>query len=265
MDVIELFKDSLVYPTKDFNKLLMFGVLFIVMGILTIFEAFGIALSQYIGADILAVISWILRILITLIVFGYTLNITGKTINNVEGDIPELNLVKNFIDGVKVLILDIVYFIIPFIVVLIIAFATGVFGNFYNLMTYTASGAASIPQALIASLGVSFLTIIIVGGIFFIIFALLFTIARAVLAETESLTAAIDMVAVFKKIGEIGWGNYILWIIIFIIVSIVLALITAIVTAIPFIGIIIALLVINSFVEMFSARAVGLLYNESKE
>jgi len=266
MDIVELFKNSLIYPTKDWNKFLIFGVIILILSILSILGAFGLVLHQYIAVDILAVISFILSIVLILIIFGYALSITRETINNEDGDMPELDLLTNIIDGIKVFILHIVYYIIPTIIALIVAFATGAFNNLYQLMLLSiASGSSTIPQDLLLSLGFSVITIFFVAGIFFLIFSVLLLVARAVLAETGSLMAAINMVEVFKKISEIGWGTYIIWLIVYVILIFVIGIITGIFNAIPFVGIIIVLLFFKPYTEIFAARTLGLIYNESKE
>jgi len=266
MDIVELFKNSLFYPTQDLGKVVLFGVLFVVMSILAILEAFGLGLRDYLGATVVTIISSILFIIITLIILGYSLNITRKTIKNVDGEIPELDLLKNFIDGIKVAILTIVYYIIPVLVLLVVGFLTGAFVNVLQLVSYAATGGAgAIPQTLLSNLGASFLITFLIAGIFFIIFELLLTIARAVLAETESLAAAINIPAVFEKIGEIGWGNYIVWIVVFLILVLILGFISGFIGVIPFIGLIIVSLVVKPYIDMFSSRALGLIYNESKK
>lgn len=271
MDIAELFKDSLTYPTKDWNKLLIFGVLIVILSIVDILRTFGIVPIQQQpgGISILAVISVILAVALILIVFGYTLSITRKTINNVDGDVPALDLVKNVIDGIKVLILNIVYYIIPVIITFIVALATGALSYIYQMipyyMMYGSAASSAMPQELVTSASISFLLVFLVGGILFLIFGLLLLVAKAVLAETESLAKAINMVDVFKKIGEISWGNYIIWLILMLILLFVIGFFTGIISIIPFIGIIIALLIIKPYVDMFFARALGLIYNESKE
>jgi len=266
MEIVELFKDSLSYPTKQWDKLIILGVLFLIMGIFAILKAFGLILSQYVAADILLIISFIISFIISLIIYGYTLSIVRKTVNN-EGDLPEFNWGKNFVDGVKVLVLYIVYYIIPAIITLIVIYATGAFNYLYQLFAiYSLNGSLNtVPESLLTSAGVSFLTVFLIAAILFIIFSLLFLVAKAVLADTESLGAAVNMGDVFKKIGEISWGNYILWAILYAIIIIILSFIFNFISAIPIIGIIIAFLIISPYIEIFAARALGLVYNESKE
>lgn len=267
MDIIELFKDSLIYPTKEWDKLLIFGVLLIIMSIFSILEIFGIRLSSYIGGSVLTIISAILAIIISLIIYGYTLSITRKTINNVEGDVPAFDWLNNIVDGLKIVVLRIVYYIIPVIITLIVAYVSGAFNYMYQLITYylTYGSLNSASQALLSAAGVSFFTVFIVAAILFIIFSLLFLAAVAVLAETESIGAAVNMVEVFKKIGEIKWGNYIIWAILYAIILIIIGAVISFISIIPIIGIIIAILILRPYADMFAARSLGLIYNESKE
>ncbi|MCL2688055.1 MAG: DUF4013 domain-containing protein [Methanobrevibacter sp.] len=266
MDIVELFKDSLIFPTKDWNKFFILGIVILVLSIVSILGAFGLALRQYIGADIMAAISFILLFILSVIVFGYALSITRETIKNEDGDIPALDLITNIIDGIKVFVLRIVYYIIPAIVALIIAFATGAFNNLYRVLVLSfASGANPIPQDLLLSLVFSIIPVFFIGGIVLLIFSVLLLAAVAVLAETGSLMAAINMLDVFKKIGEIGWGSYIIWLIIYVILIFAIAMISAFFEAIPFVGIIIVLLFFRPYMEIFAARTLGLIYNESKK
>ncbi|MBZ9570281.1 DUF4013 domain-containing protein [Methanobrevibacter sp. TMH8] len=267
MDIVGLFKDSLIYPTKEWDKLLIFGVLIIIMSFIAILQLFGIALSDYLGAAIVAAISFILLFIISLILWGYTLSITRKSINNVDGDVPAFDWVKNFVDGLKVLVLRFIYYIIPALVTLIVAYATGAFNYIYQLaLYYVMYGPNAIPQALSSAAAFSFLMVFVIGGIFFLVFSLLFLAAVAVLAETESLGKAVNIIDVFHKIGEIGWANYIIWVVLYaIILFVVINTVIGVVSIIPYIGIIIVMLILRPYADMFAARALGLVYNESKE
>lgn len=262
MDVIELFKNALYYPTKDLNKLLILGVFFIIMGIFNILQVFGISAVNYIGADIVLIISSVLTIVIGLIINGYGLSITKETIFNSE-ELPEFNWGKNIVDGLKIVILYIVYYIIPFLITIILGYATGAFEYIYQIMSYSVMyGSAAIPQSLAYSAFGSIMGAALVGIILFIIFTLLLEIAMAKLAETDNLGAAINMKDVFNEIGNIGWGNYIIWIILLIIISIIIGFVGAFIQFIPFIGFIIVLLVFTPYIRIFSSRALGLIYNE---
>jgi hypothetical protein len=266
---MELFKNSLTYPADNWKQLLILGVLTILTTIFIVLEAvlelLGIGLNQYLSAYILSTISMIPVLVVGFIVSGYLLSVTKKTIANPEGEAPEFELVTNIIEGIKVLILEIVYYIIPLLIILLVAYFTGAFNYFYQIFTTAAATGSFDPisNTLLGAAGTSFLEVVIVGWILYLIFSILLLVARAKLAETGSLGEAINMVDVFNKIGEIGWGNFIIWLIIYAIIVYLIAAAFVVVSAfVPIIGTIIAMLVISPFVDMFAARALGLIYTE---
>lgn len=265
MEVIKLFKEALTYPTKDLNKILIFGVLFLITGIVSILQAFGVTLGNDSVSSIISIILGIISIIATLIIYGYGLDITRKTIA-LESEIPDFNWAKDIVDGIKLLIVEIVYYIIPVIITVIVAYVTGAFNYLIQIISYSMlyGSANAIPQSVLSSALTSFLIVFFVGAILFIIFTLLVVIAIGKLAETGSLGAAINMKDIFNKIGEIGWGNYIVWMVVYVVIVFVIAIVLGIIQLIPFIGIIIGLLVISPYIQMFSSRALGLIYNESK-
>ncbi|MDR0900139.1 MAG: DUF4013 domain-containing protein, partial [Methanobrevibacter sp.] len=141
------------------------------------------------------------------------------------------------------------------------------FAYFYQVFTTAAAtgSLSSLSNSLLVAAGTSFLEVAIVGTVLYVIFSILLLVARAKLAETGSLGEAINIVDVFNKIGEIGWGNFIRWLIIYaIIVCLISIVFAAVFTLVPIIGIILAMLVISPFADIFASRALGLIYNEAK-
>lgn len=102
-----------------------------------------------------------------------------------------------------------------------------------------------------------FLTIL--GVILMIVFTLLLEIATAKLAETGSITDAINFKVVVEKISSIGWGRYIVYAIIMAILGIVCFIIQLIVSMIPAVGPIVSDTIVVSFYIMFSSIALGKL------
>ena len=279
MEVIELFKDSLKYPTKDWNKVLILGILFLIVGISNILQNNSQFFNDNPVISIIILVFALISMITYFIISGYSLNITRKTIA-LEEEIPNLEWSKNIIDGLKVFVIEIVYLIIPFIITFITAYFTGALNYLIQIVSYAIihGTAATIPQSLLLNALSSFMIVILVGIILFIIFYLLSIIAVARLAENDSLVAALNMKDTFNKIGEIGWGNYIIWFILFIAICIGIAIILIIVFSILIFiigmvaGIVIASIIISMltnllfspYITMFSSRAVGLLYNESE-
>ena len=244
MEITKLFEDSLTYPTKDWNKVLKFGVLVFIMGIISILGSTGIILSSLnvgiflspiniVAASLSILITAIVLIFITLIISGYNLSVIKNTVNNIDSEIPDFDFAKNFVDGIKVAILWIVYSIIPTIIGLILAF-------------------------------ISFGLLSILSLIFWIVFGALFLIAMAILAETGSLAEALNIVNVYKKIEEIKWGDYIVWLLLGMVILMIISIVISFIMFIPLIGIIATILIFIPYANMFGARAIGLIYNESK-
>lgn len=273
MEITEIFKDSLTYPTKDWNKLLVLGVLFLIPLIIGLLIAFVTGTGDYTAIAIMGIIVFVVTFITSLIISGYSLSITNKTILNSD-EIPIFDWVKNLVDGIKVAVLSIIYYIIPAIITLIVAYATGLFEKYFEILRYSmyssvqsnlTTAASTMPTTLINELFSSLMITGIIAIILFIIFGLLLTIATAKLAETGSLKAGLMINEVFDDIGKIGWGKYIIWIILLIIISIVISFLAGLISLIPIIGSIIVALVIYPYIAMFSARALGLIFNESKD
>jgi len=275
MEITELFKDSLKYPIQDWTKLLLLGVLFLIPSILAVIPLLAIALRQTVAFWILFLIFIIVGILVLLIISGYSLKITRETILE-NNDLPSLDYVKNIIDGLKLFAVEIVYYIIPLIITIIMIYVTGLFEKFTQIMHYTlqtsllASQNATtpvIPPELIMSFAFNAFFVGIISFIIFVLATLFLMIATARLAETEKLAEAFNCKEVFGDIAKIGWGKYIAWFILLFLIIFVISMIVGALQSIPFIGFIIVLvmiLLVEPFILLFMYRATGLIYKESK-
>ncbi|MDL2247038.1 DUF4013 domain-containing protein, partial [Methanobrevibacter sp. OttesenSCG-928-K11] len=255
----DIFKESLVYPTKNWDKLLILGVLIIIANLVTVMATIGIELQSIDSMGIILGILAIVGLIISIIVGGYSFSIIKDTINNLD-TLPEFEFLTNFVDGLKVFVVSIVYYLIPTIITLIIAYLTGVFDNIVKILPYV--NGTTVPETLITNLAISSSVTFIIGIILMIIFTLLLTIAIPRMADKDSFGEAFAFKKIFNTIGDIGWGNYIVWYILLVIILMVISWITALITFIPIIGMIIALIFINPFITIFSSRALGLIYNE---
>lgn len=258
-NISEIFKNSLAYPSTDVMALLVLGVLFIISGLGTIFGGFG-----YRATGIVSSILGILSFIVSIIIFGYELSVIKEGAEK-GNTIPGIEPVKNFIDGIKYIILAIVYFIIPAIITIVLLFATGTINAVINIITfYTNYGInATIPTQYLESLFVGGTAVGIISAILFILFALLYLIGSARLAKYDSLSEGLSMGKVIGDINTIGWGSYILWYIIYIILGMILTIIAGLIVFIPFIGALIAYLIIIPFITLFASRAIGELYSNA--
>jgi len=251
MNITEIFKDSFNYATKDWVKILILG-LFVIGIVILAFLTTVTAIFREVFLSVFVVIITVLYvILVALIYNGYSLSIIKDTISGSDADLPEFDWFTNLIDGLKVLLVNIVYMIVPFIVGVVLVLIMGV--SFTQL---TSSNAAILTSSMFV--------VNIIITILAILFTLLAMIATARLAETGELSSIIEFEKIFETISNIGWGNYIVWFIIFYILIMLITFVTALINFIPLIGTIIFVLIVPGFLNIFKSRAIGLIYNESK-
>ena len=268
-DLIDLFKEALVYPTKDYKALLLFGVIFLVANLSTVFTVWGIEVN----ATVLSLIG-LVSLLLYFVTEGYIISIIRETLD-FNDEIPALDIVANFIDGLKLLVVEIIYYIIPTVLVLVIGFLSGTFSAVMNIVNYVGEDVVnttvdattlvnSVPQEYWAALFTGLVITAILAMILYIIFGLLVEIAMCRLAKYDSIGEALNIGEVIGDIREIGIGRYIAWYLLLIIITIVLAIVLAIFLNIPYVGVLISFLVIAPFISMFASRALGTLYTDAE-
>ena len=128
--LMDLFKEALEYPTKDFKALLIFGVIFLISSLSSVLTSWGIEIPGS-ALALLGLISFVLYFVYE----GYILSVLRESIP-LKDEIPALDIVANFIDGLKLLVVQIVYYIIPAIITLIIGWITGTFSAVFNIVNY---------------------------------------------------------------------------------------------------------------------------------
>lgn len=151
-----------------------------------------------------------------------------------------------FIDGLKLFVVELIW-AIPVIIVGLVFFggAAAMLSSNSNAVT-----AAGIGTMLI---GIPILFIVT------IIVALFATLAAVRFSRTDSIGEAFNVSAILAHIGRIGWGSYILALIVLIAVLFVVSFVLGI---IPIIGWIISI-VIGPAISIFAARYVTLLYDSA--
>jgi hypothetical protein len=154
-----------------------------------------------------------------------------------------------FIDGIKYIIVKIIY-AIPLIIVgflvLGAAFMTAMSGN-------VAAMTGAIAGMLVGLLLIFILAIVI---------ALFEMIGMVRFARTGSIGEAFNFNAILATIGKIGWVPYIIALVVFLIVAVVIGIIMAIIMKVPILGWIIYLCVIAPM-TIFFARYICLLYDSA--
>lgn len=267
--LIDLFKEALVYPTKDYKAMLIFGVIFLVANLTAVFGSWGFEFNTTI-IELLGIVSLILYF----VTQGYLLSVLRESIN-LSDNIPSLDIFANLVDGLKLLVVEIVYYIIPTIIVLIVGWLSGTYSAVLKIVEYigqdvtntTVNATAmvnAVPQEYWVALFTGLFITVIVALILYIIFGLLLEIGMCRLAKYDSISEAINIREVIGDIQEIGLGRYIGWYILLLIITIVLGIILGLFTAIPYVGVLIGFLVVAPFIALFGARALGNLYSDAE-
>jgi len=184
--------------------------------------------------------------IINLIVVGYY----AKTIRETPSSDspPRLEQYGDlWIDGLKIAIASIIYMILPLI--LIVTGAVSFFAGF--MWGVYGPGMMLVPAGLGAAL-------FVVGIILAFAIAIIMAMAIVHMVKTGSFGKAFAVGEILGIIGKIGWGKYILWLI----VIFIFAVIVGAVGQIPVIGWIISLIISPVF-GVFTARSAALMYTDA--
>ncbi len=227
MDIGKIISDAAKYPSSEWKKVIILGILFILS-----FVIIGIFL-----------------------VLGYFLRILKSTIAGID-ELPEFDDWGDmFVDGLKVMVVYIIYLLIPGIVIV-----AGVVSSLASL-SVTNTSLATAPPSFFALIGITG----IIGYILALIFGLFAYMALANMALYDEIEAAFRFSEILDKIKMIGWGKYILWYIVMWVIALIIGFITGLLNVIPIVGTIIAILVIYPYFVMLLARSIGLIFESSTE
>lgn len=274
MEIMEIIKEAMVFPSKDIVKLAVYIALSVVSVLLgafgIIYMAIGVASQSF--WIIIGVIAFIAALIVGFVTTGYIVSIIRSGIEH-EESAPQFMWKENLVTGVKFVVLNIVYFIIPGLVVLILGWVTNLFGMasiMFTRMMYASMAAPAnatvtiadvVPQSMIISFGNSLIIVGIIGFILFVIFGFLETMGQCRLAKTDSLGYAVNIPEAFRDIGRIGFGKVIgLTVLIFVIILVINSIISGLNAYIT--GFSILSIIVTPYLSFFAARASGLLYSD---
>ena len=231
MEIGEIIKDALHYPLGHVKALCIYIVLCFIIYLISALTLGDLAAAtevQTASLGIVGIIGLILILIIGLLTDGFALDIIKLGIERSDEE-PALDIARQVINGIKYLITAIVYFIIPFIVLILLS-------------------------AINETLGT------IVGVILLIIFAFAFLIGECRLAKTDSLGYALNIGEAIKDIQRIG----IVKILAVLIISAIIAAIISWIGGLFGTGIIgsIVSAIISAYLVFFTSRSSGLLYSE---
>lgn len=235
MELSEIFSDAFAYPFSNIKALVIYVILGIILGIAIAGTLVGIMTGvtadniwTLIGSGIIGII---ISFVIGFIITGYKLDIIKYGIEK-RADGPGIDFVRQFINGVKYFVVNIVYMIIPIII-------TAILGIIFQHWAVT-----------------------ILGAILSLIFSLALMMAQCRLAKTEELGNALAVGEAIGDISRVGILKVILFIIILAIISFILVFICGLISQWNSIigGIILGILAV--YLVFFNGRATGLLYSD---
>jgi hypothetical protein len=243
MDLGEIIKDAVKYPTSNIKALLVYLILGLLVGVVEVLTGITSLTRLTINFEagiVFGIIGIILLICLLLLMLGFSTDVIKFGINR-SSDAPEIDLARQISNGLKYLIVSIVYMIIPIIIILVLG---------------------AIFQHWIVT---------ILGLIIAIIFAFALTMAICRLAKTDSLGNALDIGGAIEDLKAIGIGKVIITIIAATIVGLVIVFILTFILAIilnfapadlttPVVSIVAAIL--DAWLLFYENRVMGLLYSD---
>ena len=267
MNLREIITDAIKYPINDTRKFLIFCALIIIMSLSVIIPSYGVNNST------LDIILSLVTLIVSFIVLGYSVEVI-KSGTERDNTLPDFDYVKQFVIGIKALILDIIYFIIPAVITIIVASASGLFSSFteivYTSIDAMANGTsnltmitAAIPQSTINTFTNALTATLIVAIILFIIFSLMSFTGLVRFAKTGSGTEGLRFREILKDMSKVGFIKIIVTLIVIYIIAFALAIVIGLIGLIPYIGVFISIFVGVPFLLLFLYRAIGLLYADA--
>lgn len=186
--------------------------------------------------------------IVNFITLGYLARVIRETPS--RGDPPKLEDYGDmWVEGLKIVVALIIYAIIPAVLIGLAAgplIVAGLFGYFgWGAFPFFAVGAVMI-------------ILIFVGVILAFFIAIIATMGITHMVKKKSFGKAFAFGEITGIIGRVGWGSFILWVIVIYVISWIYGL----VVAIPVIGWLIGLVLLPVY-GAFVARSVGLVYAEA--
>jgi len=227
MDIGYLTSDAMKYPSQDWKKVIILGIL-----ILTSF-----------------------LIIPAFLAMGYVFRALKWSVAGVS-QLPEFDeWGEMFTDGLKIFVVELVYFIVPFLIIFL-----SIWASISSLVALGASGDNILPATIFSAFGLMG-GLLVMGLIIAVICGVFFTIGIANMAYYNSdIGAAFRFREILDTITAIGWVDYIIWYIMMIILGTIMGAIAGVLGFIPILGWILIIFALYPYLYLLYARALGLLF-----
>lgn len=263
MDYGKLIGESFEYAKEGLVKNIATWIILIILTVLPVIPfilVLILMLPQLIrGAmpDILTLVAglglaFIFALILSAFYMGYLLKILRG-----EDPLPAVSgFGRLFSDGIKYLVVEIIYFI-PVLIILVLTAGAAIMSALPIIRALPTEPDLNALLPVIGSVVVGILIAVIVA----FILGLFAIIAIVRLARTGRIGEAFNFSAIFSTIGKIGWGTYIFGLIIMVVL---VGIVQLIIGLIPYLGGFIQLL-IAPFISVFIARYICLMYDSAQD
>ena len=238
MNIGDIIGDALAYPFSNIKALVLFAILSIIASIIGGSAILSIAgalttkgLAGYTFGG-LSIIGIIIFILVLFLIEGYALDIIKFGIER-RSDAPGIDIMRQIENAAKLVVVDIVYYIIPVIIILVL----GIFLRDWILT--------------------------IISIILVILFALANFMAKCRLAKTEDIGAALAIGEAIGDINKVGLVKLIVTAVLIVLIVFIIAMIIGIIASMNNTVGSILLGIFAVYFVFFYNRAIGLLYSDA--
>ena len=238
MNVGGIISDAVAYPFHNIKALLLYIVLSVIaaliagasiISIVAAFSTKGLGGIAFAGLGIAEVLIFVL---VLFLIQGYALDIIKFGIER-RDDGPGIDIIRQIANAIKLVIVDVVYYIVPVII-------TAILYLFLKDWLIT-----------------------IIGIILFIVFALANFMAKCRLAKTDSLGDALAIGEAIGDISKVGIGPLLAVVILVAIILVIIAVIVALLASLNSTLGSIVLGIAAVYFVFFYNRAIGLLYSNA--
>lgn len=232
MDIGDVVSDSLKYPSSNWSKVVILGVLFLIS----------------------------ILIIPLFLALGYMFRVVKATLAGID-ELPAFEeWGEMLVEGIKLFLVYLIYSL-PAIIIGIFSFIS--LWSSVSSITYItqASGGTLTPEMFFSIFSGTALVGLIFAGLYSLVIYPIMAVAVGNMAYYNGdFGAAFRFGEILSTISEIGWVDLIIWYIVVILVGGVIAFVGSIIGIIPILGWIAILLIVYPYLYLFYARAIAWLY-----
>lgn len=235
MDIGDVISDSLRYPTSNWSKVVILGVLFL----------------------------FSFLIIPLFLALGYLFRIVKTSLEGVD-ELPNFDAWGGLmVEGIKLFLVYLIY-TLPAIIIGLFSFFS--FLSAIKSLTYITqnNGTTLTPDILFNVLGGSILVGMIIIGLYILVIYPIMAVAIGNMAYYNGeLGAAFRLNEILFIISQIGWVDLIIWYIIVVMVGIAIWIIGITLAIIPIFGWILLIFFVYPYIYLFYTRAIAWLYSSA--